>query len=195
MPAADVLITPVTIWRSSVGVARPYEDVAYGANWAGWAKLGLTSAALTVNLERTKTDKIVQQALGKIGSVITNEVLTISTTLAEMTMDNLALSWPGIVSKEPAAAGQAAYERLQGGGKICLNTLQWGFEGLYQDEECAVQLPLRFFCIGEAEMGGEIAFDKENQTGIPFQVSASYELEQPPGKQLYEWFKVTAPAL
>lgn len=195
MSAADIIIGAAWVWQSPVGVARPYADVPYGAAWPGWRRLGLTSAALTANLERTRTNKMVQQALGKVGTVITGETLTLETSLAEFTLENLSLSWPGYLTVSPAEVGRVGYERLQGGGKVCLATLQWGFEGLFQNEDCSVQFPLRFYCIGEAEMGGQITFGKEDQTGIPFRVEASYELERPAGRQLYEWYKITAPAL
>lgn len=192
MAAADVLITPVWVWTSPVGTPRVYEDVAYGANWPGWKRLGYTDKPLTTNLEREVQKKMVEQAMAKIGSKVTSETLTIETSLAEFTLANLSLLWPGRLTITPAAVGQPGTERLTGGGYVCLSTLQWGFEGLYQNEDCSVNLPLRFFCEGEAEMGGELEFGKATQTGLPLRVEASYSFAS---QTLYEWFKVFAPAL
>lgn len=192
MSASDVLITPVWVWTSPVGTARPYEEVAYGGNWPGWKKLGYTATPLTTNLEREKQNKMVEQAMSKIGSTVTGETLTVETALAEFTLANLALLWPGRYTLTPAAVGQAGTERLTGGNIACLSTLQWGFEGLYQNEDCTVNLPLRFFCIGEAEMGGELEFGKTTQTGLPLKVEASFDFGS---GLLYEWFKVFTPAL
>lgn len=191
MSAADVLITPVWVWTAPVGTARVYEDVGYGVAWPNWKRLGYTNSPLTVNLERTRINKMVEQARTKIGSIVSEENLTMETNLAEFTMDNLALAWGGMVTKTPAGASQAAYETLKGGGQVCLSTLQWGFEGLYQNEDCTVQQPFRFFCIGEAEMGGQLTFGKAEQTGIPLTVEASYDFDS---GLLFEWIKVTEPA-
>jgi len=196
MPAADVLIGAVRVWKSPVGTTRPDESVAYGAAWgAGWEELGYTATPLTVNLEREFINKMVEQALSKVGKFISGETLTLETTLAEFTMDNLQLAWGGTVTEVAAAAGQEGYEELKGGGSICLSTLQWGFEGLYQDAACENQWPVRFFCIGEAEMGGQLEFGKTVQTGIPLRIEASEDLDQPAGQRLYHWLKVTADAL
>lgn len=192
MPAADVLITPVWVWTAPVGVPRVYEDVAYGANWPGWKRLGYTDKPLTVNLEREIQKKMVEQAMAKIGSKITGETLTLETSLAEFTLANLQLLWPGRLTITPAAVGVAGTEKLIGGGAICLSTIQWGFEGLYQSEDCSTNLPLRFFCEGEAEMGGKLEFGKATQTGLPLKVEASYSFDT---GQLYEWFKWTDSAL
>lgn len=194
MSAADVLITPVWVWTSPAGTARVYEDVAYGAAWPGWKRLGYTNSPLTTNLERERQNKMVEQAMAKIGSKVTGETLVIETSLAEFTLSNLALLWPGRLTITPAAVGQPGVERLSGGGEsyACLSTLQWGFEGLYQNEDCSVNLPLRFFCIGEAEMGGELEFGKAVQTGLPLRVEASFDFAT---GLLYEWVKVFEPAL
>jgi hypothetical protein len=192
MAVADILITPVWVWSSPVGTPRPYESVAYGAAWPGWKRLGYTNSPLTSNLERERTNKMVEQAMSKVGSQVTGETLTFETALAEFTLANLQLLWPGILTITPAAVGQPGTERLVGGNKACLSTLQWGFEGLYQNEDCSVSLPLRFWCIGEAEMGGQLEFGKATQTGLPLRVEASFDFAT---GQLYEWFKVVAPAL
>jgi hypothetical protein len=135
---------------------------------------------------------MVEQAMSKIGSKVTAETLTLETSLAEFTLANLQLLWPGILTITPAAVGQPGTEKLVGGNAICLSTIQWGFEGLYQNEDCSVNLPLRFFCEGESEMGGQLEFGKATQTGLPLKVEASYSFAT---NTLYEWFKVTAPAL
>jgi hypothetical protein len=194
MPAADVLITPVWVWTSPVGTARPYEEVPYGANWPGWKRLGYTDKPLTVNLEREIQKKMVEQAMSKIGSKVTGETLTLETSLAEFTLSNLQLLWPGILTITPASAGVPGTEKLVGGNAVCLSTIQWGFEGLYQNEDCSVNLPLRFYCIGEAEMGGQLEFGKATQTGIPLKVEGSFDFGGTHGGTLYEWFKWVAPA-
>lgn len=196
MPAADILIGSVRVFKSPVGTAVPDEnDIGYGDAWpAGWTELGYTAAPLTANLEREFINKMVEQALSKVGKYISGETLTLETTLAEFTMDNLALAWGGTVIDTAAGAGQVGMEELKGGGSICLSTLQWGFEGLYQDAACENQWPVRFFCIGEAEMGGQLEFGKTVQTGIPLRVEASEDLDKPAGQRLYHWQKVTANA-
>ncbi|RJQ32786.1 MAG: hypothetical protein C4589_00190 [Peptococcaceae bacterium] len=190
MPAADVLITPVWVWSAPLGVDRPYEDVAYGANWAGWKRLGYTSAPLTANLERSRINKMVEQSRTKIGSVVSEENLTLETTLAELTLDNLALAWGGRVTHQAAGTGQTGYELLRGGGQISLETLQWGMEGLYTNPD-GVDLPLRLFVIGEAQLGGQLTFAKSEQVGIPLRVEASFDFDT---GLLYDWIKVIAPA-
>lgn len=192
MAAADILITPVWVWTSPVGVARPYEEVAYGGNWPGWRRLGYTNSPLTANLEREVQKKMVEQAMAKVGSKVTEETCTFETALAEFTLANLSLLWPGRLTIQYPTTTQMGTERLTGGGYACLSTLQWGFEGLYQNEDCTVNLPFRFYCIGEAEMGGELEFGKATQTGLPLRVEASFDFAS---GLLYEWFKVTSPML
>jgi hypothetical protein len=196
MAFSDIMYSPVTVWVSDVGVEKPDESLAYGANWpTGWTNVGYTSAALTVELANEKQLKTVEQAPGPVGRIISNKELTIETVMAELTLGRLQYSWGGTLETVAAGVGQPGYEKLTIKGDACVTQRQWGFEGRYAtDDECNTLLPVRFICVGDAEVGGSLEFARETQTGIPLRIEAIYQAVGS-GYNLCEWLKVTAEAL
>jgi len=192
----NIVISAGDLFVAPAGTTRPTPNLGFKGVWPdGWRYMGLTSDASEINIEREFMDKMVEQAMGKVGSEVVGETLTITTTLAELTMQNLQLVWGGEFTDVAAGVGTTAYERLRGGGSGCSQTMLWGFEASYLKESTCTRYPIRFFCLGEGAKGGGLGFKKGEQVGIPFTVSGSHDISLPEGIQLFEMYKVTGAAL
>lgn len=194
MAAKDVLITAGRVYVAQLGTARPTKNDPFGITPAGWIQLALLSQSIKISFERTVQDKMVENALGKIGQRVTGESLTVETGMAEFTLQYLQYAWGGIYTTFPADASNKGYEKLTGGGDICVPTSEWYVEFLYSGDDCGGQaFPLRLMFIGEAQKGGgTVELGKTVQTEIPLMISASHDVDKPANMQLYEWQKVTA---
>lgn len=191
----NITFASAWLYVSQVGVTRPASTVAYGGDWgAGWRNVGMTTDPVKFTYTPTKTDKVVQQALSKVGVSRTMEKATIVTALAESTLENLQLAYGGIYTQIEQAVGVQGKEVLTVGGSSCISTLQWGIEA-YWEKDCGERLPFRLFCIGEAEVGGELAFDKSNILKYPLTIDVSADLAQPINKQMFEIYRVLGNAL
>jgi len=195
-PDRHVLITPGRVLVAPLGTARPDEDVPWGTVPTGYERLGLLSQSIKISFERTVQEKMVENALGKIGQQVTAESLTVETGIAEFRLKELQYAWGGIYTHVPAGASQKEYETLEGGGDICIPSSEWLLEFQYPGEECGgLPFPLRLAFIGEASKGGgTVELGKTNQTEIPLMISASHDTDMPLGKQLFKWLKVLADA-
>lgn len=194
--AENIVISAGELYVAALGTTKPTTNLAFNGVWPdGWRSMGFTSDSVAINIEREFMDKMVEQAMGKIGSEVIGETLTVTTTLAELTMQNLQKVWDGIYTEVPATVGNRGFERLQGGGSGCAETILWGIEASYLKESTCVRYPIRFFCVGEGGRGGELTFKKGEQTGIPFTISGSHDLSQALGRQLFDMYKITAEAL
>lgn len=194
--AENIVISAGELFVAPIGATLPSPNLGFKGVWPdGWRSMGFTADSITINVEREFLDKMVEQVMGKIGSEVIGETLTVTTTLAELTMQNLQLVWGGEFTDVPASVGNVGYERLRGGGSGCSATLQWGIEASYLKESTCQRWPIRFFCIGEGGRGGEVAFKKGEQVGVAFTISGSHNTALPEGIQLFEMHKITASAL
>jgi len=194
--AENIVISPGDLYIAPAGTTRPTPNLGFKGVWPdGWRYMGFTADSISINIEREFMDKMVEQFMGKVGSEVIGETLTITTTLAELTMQNLQTVWGGEFTDVAAGVGTNAYERLRGGGSSCSQTMLWGIEASYLKESTCVRYPIRFFCLGEGARGAELAFKKGEQVGLPFTISGSHDTSLAEGIQLFEMYKVTGAAL
>jgi len=73
---------------------------------AGWNDLGATKTGIQISINNAEENFDVDQILGDIASSPTNWEVSVGTSLAEMTLDRLALSWEGSAVTQAAEDGQ-----------------------------------------------------------------------------------------
>lgn len=196
MAVTDILITPAVVYQAPVGEAPPDETtVAYGAAWGGnWVNVGYTLQALTMGVERTLFELMVQQVNGAVKRRVTDEKIDFETVLAEATPTNIKLGTGGTLTTTAAGAGQTAFQSLKVGGAITLEELAWGFEGLYENAT-GVQFPVRIFAYKcNAILNGRLTMAKEAATGVPLSISTMNDTTKTIGQQKIEIQRVTAVA-
>jgi hypothetical protein len=186
MAERDVMVAAGRVLTAPLDTTRPDETIPFDTIPTGYTRLGELSQSIKITYEKTVLDIVSQNALGKIGQRVTNEILTVETGINEFLLSNLRDAWGGTFTDN------VTWEELKGGGDICIPTVEWLLEFPYHDVTCGgTILPLRLMFRGEAEKGGgTIEFGKENQTEIPLMISASHDTSKPIGEQLYEWQKV-----
>lgn len=86
--ATNLIQGPANLWAGPFGTAEP---AAIGtAPGAGWVDLGSTKEGVTLNIEQTFADLTVDQVIDVIARKRTGRIVTIATSLAEATLENLA---------------------------------------------------------------------------------------------------------
>jgi len=194
MAVADIFKGPVAIWRAPVGETLPDEStVAYGAAWGGnWATYGYTKTPTSFNPEYENADVMIQESLAAVDRFRTAEKITIETTLAELTGDNLEEVLEGTKTVTAAAAAQVGMTEVESGDEFILTKYAWGLEGLYQTD-AGDQFPVRFFLYkGTVTIGGPLEFGKEDYPGITCRIEGIADLAKDRGKRLFKFQKVTA---
>ena len=92
----NLLQGPATLYHAAFGAAEPANaSVALGV---GWTDLGGTSDGVTSSVELGYTDKSVDQVVDMVGATFTSRNATISTNLAEATLENWARSQNELVA-------------------------------------------------------------------------------------------------
>lgn len=83
----NLLMGPVDVYHGAFGAAEPADaEVAPGV---GWTDLGGTDGGVTLTLGQTFTPMTVDQVAMAVDSRLTDETITVATSLAEATLDNL----------------------------------------------------------------------------------------------------------
>ncbi len=195
MAKEDILLGSGKLWYAPTGTASPDEtSVAYGAAWSNWTALGdtLTPAVLTFAEERRAIK--TQQSLGIVKQMRTDVAITVKATLADLTGGNLALVLNGANTSTAAGASQKAFSQVKVGKDVQVDTYKFGFETLRVDST-GVKQPVRyFFHIGSIAPDGDMAFDKETETGLPILITVYEDASQTAGQEFMIVEIVTAPA-
>jgi hypothetical protein len=192
---SDILLTPVTVYTAAYGEALPDNDLAYGSAWGGnWRDVGYTLTPLTIGYETEVTEVEVEQLTLPVKEIKTKETVTLETTLAEFTQQNLVLAFDGSGTTVAAGTANVGYEQFDTGGETTIDTYAWGFEGKYVDGSNNI-FPVRVFLYkGSAKVNGQLSFGKSEPAGIPLQIKAQADTTKTAGEQLMRIVKVTAAA-
>lgn len=87
---SNLLMGPVSILVANFGATEPVDAVV--APGAGWTDPGGTTDGATLNFGQTYTPLKVDQIGMDAGAQVTAQEVTVSTNLAEVTLDNLRLA-------------------------------------------------------------------------------------------------------
>ncbi|PYJ11276.1 MAG: hypothetical protein DMF06_03430 [Verrucomicrobia bacterium] len=194
MAQSDVLVSGAFIYIAPEDTNPPDETtVSAGEDWAGaWDYMGLTLAPLTLNVNTTEFNVDVQQLSTPILSAITAEELTLQTTLAELTAENLQLVFGGNITTTPAGAAQAGYKELKAGGRTQRTVYTLGFEGK-TPLASGTLVPVRFFFHRvQISLGGNMNFDKGAATGVPISAKVLSDDAQADDEKLFIFQRITA---
>lgn len=184
MAVENILIGYAKIWTAPVGTAFPAASIGYGVAWGGaWTYLGDTLEPLSLTIERTTFEVMIQQSNQPVKQAITDQPINFSTTMAEHTAGLLNKVLLGTVVTTAPATGVPGYDTLEFGGETTPNVLAVGFEALYQTA-ANVSLPVRYmFWRGSITLGGDIPFDKGAAAGIPINIQVLSDTTKAVGQQ------------
>lgn len=153
--ASNLIQGPATIYGAVFGATEPATiDAAFGV---GWTDLGGTKEGVTLNIEQTFADLTVDQIVDVVQRRRTGRVMSIGTSLAEATLDNIARA---ISNAAPTANvlelddGLAAFSPAYGA---------YAFDGIAPGGFRRRVILRKTLATGSLAM----AYTKENQTVIP----------------------------
>lgn len=196
MAQSDILVSGAWLWYAPEGEPFPDDtDIDVGDDWGGnWEWVGLTTEPLTQEVNTTTFEVDVQQLTTPIMQSITEERMTLTTTLAEQTAALLQVLDGGNITITPAGAGQRGVTELAAGGRTTRTTYTVGFEVKHTLTGGTI-LPLRlFFHRATFARGGGVAYGKGAVAGIPISIEVLADDEQDDDEKLYVWQKITAEA-
>lgn len=194
MAVQDIIVSPATIWYASVGTALPDEtSIAVGASWGGsWTNLGYTLEPVQVSLDTETFSLTVEQMTIPVRQIRTAVNISFSTTLAELTGENLALVTDGTKVTTAAGVGQKGFDEITvNAGKTNVSLYAFGIEGV-RVTNANVRVPVRIFIPrGSITTNGDISFAKGAGVGIPVVITALADTSNGTGLVIHN---VTAPA-
>jgi hypothetical protein len=193
--ASDILITGAHLFYAPVGTDVPADTIGYGASWGGpWTSVGFTIEALQLSYRFEVASVMVEQANSPVKTRRRSEQATFRTVMAEHNSENLALALAATATVTSPGVGQPGKEEVTVGGNTNLPLKMWGAEGLYETDE-GNQFPVRLFVWrAHAAEGGDLAYARENPTGISLNINVLSDFGKPKGEQLFKIQRITAAA-
>lgn len=198
LEVADVLIGPAIVYTGPLGSTLPADTVAVDTPWGGsWVRFGFTSSPLTFAYEYEVVEPKIQEVLGSLKRAKSSEKLNLETTIAELDFTQMQFAWGGgTVTAIAAAAGVPEASVMKLGGQRFMLTRAIGFEAQRYDEETNTIYPIRLLIYrGTGSAGGSLEFSKDDYTGTALKIGALEDISKPRGERLFEFRKVTGPAL
>lgn len=90
--ALNLIKGPARLWIGSFGVTEPTTANFTVEPTAGWTDLGFTNGGVTLNLTREYSPFEVDQLTLSPGTAVVSEEISVATSLAEATVENLAIA-------------------------------------------------------------------------------------------------------
>lgn len=199
MADQDILIGPGKLYRAPLATANPDEStVAFGDAWGGsWVNMGdlLEGSPVTLSMPEEFTKVYTEQSTSAKNAVRTKREPMIKATLAEHSVENMAIVLQGTAETTPAAGGgQKGFSEIPFGDQAEVDFYKWGIEAFRKDASDNIH-PVRWFLHkGYIRLAGDTAYAKKNPTGVPIEITVLGDGSQPAGEELGILQIVTAQA-
>lgn len=88
---ANLTQGPATVYYGAFGTTEPADSNGgvTGAPGAGWTDIGATQGGVTVEVDNTYTEQVVDQLVDPVGARLTKRVIQVTFKVAETTLTNL----------------------------------------------------------------------------------------------------------
>lgn len=103
----NLILGSATLYIASFGAAEPAD--AKVAPAVAWTDLGATTDGVTITVSPDYTELVADQVIDRVGSRMTSRTITVSTNLAEATLDNFRTAVSG-GTISAAAAGKKTFD-------------------------------------------------------------------------------------
>lgn len=166
--ATNIMRSNALIYYAPEGETVPDEtSVDAGDAWGGnWARIGYTAAPLTLTLNEERGVIVVEEELMPIDQFGMNLTPTMTTELAELIADYLALLFGGTVSTTAAGASQKGYEELGINPTGLITKYAVGIEGSYINAASDTE-PVRIFAQRATfQINGDLVWSKKTDTYV-----------------------------
>lgn len=106
---ANLLLGPATLYQGSFDATEPADTAVNSTPQASaWTDMGGTMDGVTLNIDQTYTALEVDQIVDRAGSRLTKRDMSVETSLAEATLENLSVALNG-----GTAASGSGYKSLE----------------------------------------------------------------------------------
>jgi hypothetical protein len=106
---SNLILGPATLYQGAYGATEPLDTAVNSTPQASaWTDMGGTQDGVTLNIDQTYTALEVDQIVDRAGSRLTKREMTVETSLAESTLENLS-----VVLNGGTAATGAGYKTLE----------------------------------------------------------------------------------
>lgn len=169
--ATNLIMGPATLYTGAFGAAEP-TDAQVNSTPAGsaWTDVGGTNGGLTMTVNQTYTNLDVDQIVDVVGRRLTSRDVEVATSLAEATLQNLALALNGGTVATGSGATPTTYDPAN-----AISATQPGYSALLFDGWGPNQLRRRVIVrkvLSNASVG--VGYTKDGQTLIPVTWGAHY---------------------
>lgn len=198
MADQDILIGPGRLYYAPVSEANPDETtVEFGTAWGGnWTSLGdfIEGSGITLAMTEEFTKVYTELTTAPKNAVRTRREVLVRATLAEHSVTNMALILQGTAAATSAGPAQKGYNEIPFGTESDVDFYKFGIEALRKDSSDTNQ-PVRWFLHkGYIRLNGDVAYQKQNPTGVPIEITILGDGTQSAGEELGILQIVTAPA-
>lgn len=108
---SNLVLGPAKLYTGAFGAAEPADSAVNTAPAASaWTDVGNTMGGLTLEINQTYTELEVDQIVDSVGRRLTKREMTVTTSLAEQTLNNLSLILNG--GTQASGSGYATYDPL-----------------------------------------------------------------------------------
>lgn len=198
MADQDILFGPGKIYRAPLAEAAPDEttidyDEAWGGNWVDMGDL-IEGQPVTLSITEEIVKGYTERATSAKNAVRTRREMMVKCALAEHSVANMTILLDGTAATTAAGAAQKGFSDIPIHDNSEVTFYKWGIEGVRKDSAGNEQ-PVRWFLPkGYIRLSGDLAYAKQNQTGIPIEISLLGDSSQAAGAELGKLQIVTAPA-
>lgn len=91
--ASNLVLGSASLWTGTFGATEPADSIV--APGVGWTDAGATTDGVTISVSPDYTELVADQVVDRVGSRMTARTITVTTNLAETTLDNLKLALGG----------------------------------------------------------------------------------------------------
>lgn len=160
---------PATLYKGAFGATEPADSAVNTTPAASaWTDLGGTQDGVKLSVDQTYGELEVDQITLRVGSRLTKQDFTIETSLAEATLENLALSLNGGTSA--SGSGWKSFDP-----NVTSSATQPNYFAVIMDGYAPSQFTRRV--IGRRMLNtdsSELAYTKDKQTLIPVKFAGHY---------------------
>lgn len=89
---------PGVLWYAPFGTAAPADSAFASAPGSSWIDVGGTQGGIMAEIDNTYMQQVVDQIPISVGGRLTKQAITVTTQLAETTLNNLNLAMNGLIS-------------------------------------------------------------------------------------------------
>lgn len=169
--ASNLIQGPGKLYGAPFGSTEPLDTVVGGIPASPWVEYGATDGGVTFTVARTTVKLRMDQTTEAPGRRVTERDASLSTNLAEITLENLASAWGVPASGITSGSGYTALD-VTGANDVGMEP---DYRALIFDGPAPGGLMARI--IGRrmlSEEDVEVAYAKDDQTFIPVKFAAHW---------------------